>query len=106
MVFIEDGNQSLTPEGLVNFTKYSMLAATIHEVQRFQQATYCLQPVPELQEYLAAQLQCAGDVHELWERSCQLDPRGRGDGGRSRDTYTATGGMTTSMVVACMILDD
>lgn len=83
-----------------------MLASAIHEVQRFQQVPYCLQPVPEIQEYLSAQFRSTGDVHELWERSCQLDPRGRGDGSRSRDTYTATGGMTTSMVVACMILDD
>ena len=83
-----------------------MLASTIHEVQRFKQASYSLIPVPELQEYLATQLQSAGDVCEMWQRSCELEPRGRGDESRSRDTYTATGGMTTSMVVACMVLDD
>lgn len=75
-------------------------------MQRFQEAPYSLHPVPELQEYLASQLQCAGDLHGLWERSCQLEPRGRGDGNRESDRYTATGGMTTSMVIACMILDE
>ncbi|KAL4928085.1 Ras-GEF domain-containing protein [Aspergillus undulatus] len=106
LVFIEDGNPAMTSEGLINFSKYSMLATTIHEAQRFQQASYSLYPVPELQEYLATQLQLAGDVYELWQRSCELEPRGRGDENRSRDTYTATGGMTTAMVVACMVLDD
>ncbi|KAL2838041.1 ras guanine nucleotide exchange factor domain-containing protein [Aspergillus pseudoustus] len=108
LVFIEDGNSATTPEGLINFSKYTMLASTAHELQGFQQASYNLTPVPELQEYLATQLQAAaaGDAHEMWERSCQLEPRGRGDQNKSRDTYTATGGMTTSMVVACMVLDD
>ncbi|KAL2821836.1 ras guanine nucleotide exchange factor domain-containing protein [Aspergillus cavernicola] len=106
LVFIEDGNPGLTPEGLINFSKYSMLSSTIHGAHRFQEAPYSLRPVPELQEYLATQLQSAGDLHELWERSCQLEPKGRGDGNRERDMYTATGGMMTSMVVACMILDD
>ncbi|KAL4780063.1 ras guanine nucleotide exchange factor domain-containing protein [Aspergillus varians] len=106
LVFIEDGNPALTPEGLINFAKYSMVASIIHEVQRFQAAPYCLHPVPELQEYLATQLQSAGELDEMWDRSCELEPRGRGDENRSRDTYTATGGMTTAMVVACMVLDD
>ncbi|KAL4965718.1 Ras-GEF domain-containing protein [Aspergillus stella-maris] len=106
LVFIEDGNAATSPEGFINISKYTMLASTIHEVQRFKQASYSLLPVPELQEYLATQLQSAGDVYEMWQRSCELEPRGRGDESRLRDTYTATGGMTTSMVVACMVLDD
>ncbi|KAJ5632314.1 hypothetical protein N7490_008653 [Penicillium lividum] len=32
MTFIEDGNQPLTPEGLINFYKYTMLAASVHEI--------------------------------------------------------------------------
>ncbi|KAJ5595650.1 hypothetical protein N7450_002108 [Penicillium hetheringtonii] len=105
LTFIEDGNPNLTSDGLINFHKYSMLVSTIQEVQRFKEAPYCLQPVPELQEYLATQLQSAPELHELWPRSCELEPRGRGDESRLRDTYTATGGMTTSMVVACMVMD-
>lgn len=82
-----------------------MLASTIQDIQRFKEAPYCLQPVPELQEHFATQLQSAVELHELWQRSCELEPRGRGDENRLRDSYTATGGMTTSMVVACMVLD-
>ncbi|KAJ5787362.1 hypothetical protein N7457_002352 [Penicillium paradoxum] len=106
LTFIEDGNPALTPEGLINFYKYTMLASTVHEVERLKEASYCLQPVPELQEYFATQLQSAVDSRELWERSCQLEPRGRDLGNRSRDLYTPTGGMLASMVVACMVLDD
>ncbi|OQE36019.1 hypothetical protein PENCOP_c012G04499 [Penicillium coprophilum] len=106
LTFIEDGNPAMTPEGLINFHKYTMLASTIHEIQRLKEAPYSLQPVPELQDYLATQLQSAVDVHEMWGRSCELEPRGRGLGDRPRDLYTPTGGMLTSMVVACMVLDD
>ncbi|KAL5049249.1 hypothetical protein BDW71DRAFT_166890 [Aspergillus fruticulosus] len=106
LIFIEDGNSTLTPdERLINFSKYSMLASTIHTVQRFQEAMYCLQPVPELQEYLATELQRSVDSERMWDRSCELEPRGRWDRNRERDTYTATGGMTTAMVVACMVFD-
>ncbi|KAL4907938.1 hypothetical protein BDW74DRAFT_148268, partial [Aspergillus multicolor] len=106
LIFIEDGNSALTPdERLINFSKYSMLASMIHTVQRFQEAGYCLQPVPELQEYLATELQQSTDLQKMWDKSCELEPRGRWDKNRERDTYTATGGMTTAMVVACMVFD-
>ncbi|KAJ5935587.1 hypothetical protein N7466_005134 [Penicillium verhagenii] len=105
LTFIEDGNQALTPEGLINFHKYTMLAASVDEIQRFKEAPYCLQPVPELQEFLASKLQSATGLDEMWDRSCELEPKGRGET-RPRDFYTPTGGMTTSMVVACMVLDD
>ncbi|KAJ6091797.1 hypothetical protein N7467_003766 [Penicillium canescens] len=105
LTFIEDGNPSVTQEGLINFHKCTMLASSVHEIRRFQQALYCLQMVPEIQEYFVTQLQSAPDVHDMYERSCVLEPRGRGEH-RHRDSYTATGGMTTSMVIACMILDD
>ncbi|KAJ5273536.1 hypothetical protein N7478_008661 [Penicillium angulare] len=105
LTFIEDGNKAQTPEGLINFHKCTMLSTTIHEVHRFREAPYSLYPVPELQEYLASQLQSATGLDELWDRSCELEPRGRGEL-KPRDFYTPTGGMTTSMVVACMVLDD
>lgn len=80
-----------------------MLASTVHEIRRFQ-ASYFLQTVPELQDSLKTQLQSAVQLQELWGRSCELEPRGREV--RPRNPYAATGGMTTSTVVACMILDD
>ncbi|KAJ5931376.1 hypothetical protein N7516_005865 [Penicillium verrucosum] len=106
LTFIEDGNPATTPEGLINFHKYTMLASTIHEIQRLKEAPYALRPVPELQEYLATQLQSAVDLQDMWDKSCELEPRGRDLGNRPRDLYTPTGGMFASMVVACMVLDD
>lgn len=83
-----------------------MLASTLYEIQRLNAAPYCLQPVSELQEYLATQLQSAIDLQDMWQRSSELEPRGRGDDTRPRGLYTPTGGMTSSMVLACMILED
>ncbi|OGE56594.1 hypothetical protein PENARI_c003G11399 [Penicillium arizonense] len=65
LTFIEDGNPSVTQEGLINFHKCTMLASSVHEIRRFQQAPYCLQMVPEIQEYLVTQLQSAPDVHDI-----------------------------------------
>ncbi|CAG8921850.1 unnamed protein product [Penicillium salamii] len=106
LTFIEDGNPALTPEGMINFHKYTMLATTVQDVQRWKEAPYCLQPVPELQEYFTKQLHSAVELHEMWDKSCELEPKGRGLGNRPRDLYTPTGGMSASMVVACMVLDD
>ncbi|CAG7963862.1 unnamed protein product [Penicillium nalgiovense] len=104
LTFIEDGNPAMTPEGLINFHKYTMLASTIHEIQRLKEAPYSLRPIPELQEYLVTQLQSAVELHDMWDKSCELETRGRDLGNRPRDLYTPTGGMFASMVVACMVL--
>jgi len=40
---------------------------------------YPLQPVPELQEYILSNMQAAGDVHEMYEKSLQVEPRERED---------------------------
>lgn len=40
---------------------------------------YPLQAVPELQEYILSNMQAAGDVHEMYERSLQVEPRERED---------------------------
>jgi hypothetical protein len=106
LTFIEDGNPAMTPEGLINFHKYTMLASTIHDIQRLKEAPYSLRPVPELQEYLVTQLQSAVDLHDMWDKSCELEARGRDLGNRPRDLYIPTGGMFASMIVACMVLDD
>jgi hypothetical protein len=40
---------------------------------------YPLQPVPELQEYILSNMRTAGDVHEMYEMSLQVEPRERED---------------------------
>jgi hypothetical protein len=40
---------------------------------------YGLQGVNELQEYILRNMQTAGDVHEMYERSLQVEPRERED---------------------------
>jgi hypothetical protein len=40
---------------------------------------YPLQPVSELQEYILSNMQAAGDVHEMYEKSLAVEPRERED---------------------------
>ncbi|WEW61256.1 cell division cycle- protein [Emydomyces testavorans] len=79
LTFIEDGIPSLTPSDLINFNKRVRTAAVIREMQQYQNTPYQLQPVPELQEYVLSNLQTAGDVHEMYDRSLEVEPRERED---------------------------
>jgi son of sevenless len=38
-----------------------------------------LHPVPELQEYILSNMQAAGDVHEMYDKSLAVEPRERED---------------------------
>ena len=40
---------------------------------------YPLQSVPELQDYILSNMQAAGDVHEMYEKSLAVEPRERED---------------------------
>jgi son of sevenless-like protein len=40
---------------------------------------YSLQTVPELQDYILSNMQAAGDVHEMYDKSLQIEPRERED---------------------------
>lgn len=79
LTFIEDGIPSLTPSELINFNKRAKTAEVIRDIQQYQNIPYLLQPVPELQDYLLSNLQAAGDVHDMYERSLELEPRERED---------------------------
>jgi len=68
LVFLEDGNPDILPEGmLVNFSKMRMCANIIIELQQYQQTPYCLHPVPLIQEYLS-KLQVLSDK-DLYKES-------------------------------------
>lgn len=105
LTFIEDGNPSLTGEGIINFHKYRMLATTILEIKRFKEVPYALQLISAFQEYLSTQLQSARDLHDLWEKSRSLEPRGRGDENARRLSYTSTGSHMSAMVIASLAID-
>lgn len=40
---------------------------------------YPLQGVTELQDYILSNMQAAGDVHEMYEKSLKVEPRERED---------------------------
>ncbi|CAI7641313.1 unnamed protein product [Penicillium manginii] len=79
LTFIEDGIPSLTPSELINFNKRAKTAEVIRDIQQYQNVPYLLQPVPELQDYILSNLQSAGDVHDMYDRSLEIEPRERED---------------------------
>ncbi|KAF2004192.1 cell division control protein 25 [Amniculicola lignicola CBS 123094] len=80
LTFIEDGIPSLIKRtNLINFAKRAKTAEVIRDIQQYQNVPYPLQPVPELQDYILTNMQSAGDVHEMYDTSLQLEPRERED---------------------------
>ena len=80
LTFIEDGIPSLIKKtNLINFAKRAKTAEVIRDIQQYQNVPYPLQPVPELQDYILTNMNSAGDVHEMYETSLQVEPRERED---------------------------
>ncbi|KAK2014686.1 RasGEF domain-containing protein [Colletotrichum eremochloae] len=80
LTFIEDGIPSIIKKtNLINFAKRAKTAEVIRDIQQYQAVGYSLQPVPELQDYIISNMQAAGDVHEMYDKSLQVEPRERED---------------------------
>ncbi len=80
MTFIEDGIPSLIKRtDLINFAKRAKTAEVIREIQTYQNVSYPFKAVPELQDWIVSMMQNAGDVHEMYDRSLQVEPRERED---------------------------
>lgn len=78
LTFIEDGIPSIIKKSaLINFAKRAKTAEVIREIQQYQNVPYPLQGVPELQDYILNNMVAAGDVHEMYDRSLQVEPRER-----------------------------
>ncbi|KAI1082217.1 ras GEF [Whalleya microplaca] len=80
LTFIEDGIPSIIKKtNLINFAKRAKTAEVIRDIQQYQNAPYSLQAVPELQDYILSNMQAAGDVHEMYDKSLNVEPRERED---------------------------
>jgi son of sevenless-like protein len=76
LTLIEDSIPGVTKKtNLVNSTTRSKIAEVIRDMQQYQNVPYSLQPVPELQDYILANTQIAGDVHMMYDRSLAVEPR-------------------------------
>ena len=64
---------------MINFAKRTKTAEVIRDIQQYQNVPYPLTPVKELQEYILNNMQAAGDVHEMYDRSLAVEPRERED---------------------------
>jgi son of sevenless-like protein len=87
LTFIEDGIPSLTQSDLINFSKRQKTAEVIRDIQQYQNAPYQFVPVAEIQEYILSNMQAAGDVHEMYDRSLEVEPREREDEKIARYAY-------------------
>ncbi|CAN8096899.1 unnamed protein product [Discula destructiva] len=80
LTFIEDGIPSIIKKTtLINFAKRAKTADVIRDIQQYQNVPYSLQPVAELQDYILSNMQAAGDVHEMYDKSLAVEPRERED---------------------------
>ncbi|TWU74770.1 hypothetical protein ED733_005959 [Metarhizium rileyi] len=80
LTFIEDGIPSIIKKtNLINFAKRAKTAEVIRDIQQYQNVGYSLQPVLELQDYILSNMQAAGDVHEMYDKSLLVEPRERED---------------------------
>ncbi|KAF2191580.1 cell division control protein [Zopfia rhizophila CBS 207.26] len=74
LTYIEDGIPSFIKKtNLVNFAKRAKTAEVIRDIQQYQNVPYLLQPVPELQDYILTNMQSAGDVHNMYDTSLQIE---------------------------------
>ncbi|KAL8999355.1 MAG: hypothetical protein Q9169_001781 [Polycauliona sp. 2 TL-2023] len=80
LTFIEDGISSVIKKtNLINFAKRAKTAEVIRDIQQYQNVPYPLKAVTDLQEYILSNMQAAGDVHEMYEKSLAVEPRERED---------------------------
>jgi son of sevenless-like protein len=80
LTFIEDGIPSvLKKSNMINFAKRAKTAEVIRDIQQYQNVGYSLHSVQELQDYISSNMQAAGDVHEMYDKSLQIEPRERED---------------------------
>lgn len=80
MTFIEDGIPSVIKRtNLINFAKRAKTAEVIRDIQQYQNVPYPLRSVADLQEYILSNMQAAGDVHEMYDKSLLVEPRERED---------------------------
>lgn len=102
LTFIEDGIPSIIKKTtLINFAKRAKTADVIRDIQQYQNVPYSLQPVTELQDYILSNMQAAGDVHEMYDKSLLIEPREREDEKivryvATRDQQMTSGRMTLS----------
>lgn len=88
LTFIEDGIPSVIKRtNLINFAKRAKTAEVIRDIQQYQNVPYPLKLVQDLQEYILNNMQAAGDVHEMYEKSLQVEPRER-EGEREHEKIT------------------
>lgn len=80
LTFIEDGIPSVIRRtNLINFAKRAKTADVIRDIQQYQNVPYPYKGVQDLQDFILSNMQAAGDVHEMYEKSLSVEHRERED---------------------------
>jgi len=79
LTFIEDGIPShIKGSELINFAKRTKTAEVIRDIQQYQNVPYGLNPVPEMQEWIAENMRSAGTSDDdMFAQSLKIEPRER-----------------------------
>lgn len=76
LTFIEDGIASVVKNTeLINFTKRTKTAEVIRDIQQYQNVPYTLTEVSEIRDWVLDNMRAATDVHEMYNKSLQVEPR-------------------------------
>jgi len=75
LVFIEDGNPDVVQDGLINFSKRTLLYSVIQRLQQFQMEEYNLQSVYQIAELLKLSTVVNTDEGEMFHLSLLREPR-------------------------------
>ncbi|KAI9199222.1 ras guanine nucleotide exchange factor domain-containing protein [Polychytrium aggregatum] len=73
LVFLDTTNKSAPSDGNINFVKHLKVFQYVREIQIYQQTSYALTPIPEIQEYIKAFIGMSDD--DAYDASLACEPR-------------------------------
>jgi len=77
LVFLDAGSKSYmdAEKKIINFQKHMTCARYIQEILGYQNATYALEPVPEIRDFLMTGLFVIESEDSHYNRSLECEPR-------------------------------
>lgn len=74
LIFIDEGNQTTTENGFLNFDKFRQISAVFQRIKESQKISYPFEQVAFVQEFISKAPSMTDD--DFYELSIQLEPRG------------------------------
>jgi hypothetical protein len=74
LTYVDDGNQTITERGYVNFEKLHMVSKLLLELKEYQYAHFVFRPVEACQKFLRGGMIVVDDVDALYTLSITNEP--------------------------------